>query len=247
MAGGVTLGMIGGFLHQKTPEIVSEYLPVAKMLDGGSGMGDIVKKVVQGGLGSVVPNPMSQVMGQLNDTISQVAGALSGVPGAQGIVSSLTGPGGLAGAASGLLSAGTNLLSGQGVLAVMSHSTMAGLAGDALPEGMSTATVLGPLNASDLVSSVASALPTYVQPFLNGVITADQFVGNVLDHAADLTSVVTASADALTGLADLAPDLSGVHTVAAGLISGPTELQDVLKRAMSPADLQTMLDSLATH
>lgn len=245
MTGGlVTLGMIGGAINQPTPEIISEYLPVTKLMSGGGGLGPLMQRVMSGGLASVVPNPMAALGGQLQGAIGQGLTALQGVPGAGALSTAL---GGLSMSTGGILAAGDALLAGPGALSIMSHANMAAMAGSALPAGAEMGVVLGPLNADAALGQIAAAVPVVVAGVVAGSMSASAAASQIAGHAAELDGIVAASTDALATINDRAPDIAGLHTVAAVFVSGPPEYRAVLERSIAPADQDAIVASLATH
>jgi hypothetical protein len=265
-AGLVSLGMIGGFLHKKTPEIVSEYLPVAKMLDGGSGLGGVMGSVLQsGGLQNIMSNPLGAISSQLQGTIAQGVTSLSGLTGAGTLVSSLSGPGGLLGAVSNLTGMAGQLQSGQGVLGVLSHSSISDLAGPALPPALGLDRVVAPLFADGMLMYVDTAVSDVVSRVTSGNLTVDAAVPTVQGFTTTTQSLVDASryalntlsgVDVLAGSSSMAADITAVHSLASVVAtslnpdaaSNTSQLVvDALSRGLNPDVIQQMLDSVATH
>ena len=247
MAGGI-IGLIGGNPLMKAKQVIGEYLPLSKSLDGGAGLGSLMSSVISGGgIQALASNPMAAITGQLQTAIGGAAGSLSGVPGASGLVGALTGSGGLSGAAGNLLSAGSGILSGSGIMGLISHANMADMAGSALPGHLGVATVLGPLNAESLVEQITAWLPTMVAQVHAGTLPIDQATAQVAAHTSAIDGIVSASATALATVAAIAPDISAVSTIAATFVSAPPEIQAVLERSMDPATVAIMRASVATH
>jgi hypothetical protein len=267
MTGGlVSLGMIGGFLHLKTPEIVSEYLPIAKMLDGGPKLDSVMKLVMQaGGLQGIMTNPLGAISGQLQGTIAQGLSSLSGIPGVGGLVSSLSGSGGLISAATNLTSTASSLLSGQGVLGVLSHTGIVSLAGSAIPDALSLDRVLAPVFSDGLMSYVDTAVGQTVSDVVSGVTSVSDAV-SLVDHFASSAQGVADAAtyalntvagfDVLGSVSSLAADISSVHAVASVVATAmnpdaasaaPQLLAEALMRSLPVDVINTMLDSVAQH
>lgn len=264
MSGGlVSLGMIGGLLHLKTPEIISEYMPIAKMLAGGTGLGGIMQSVMgAGGLQAIMSNPLGATSGQLQGTIAQGLSSLTGLSGVGPLVSSLTGPGGLSGALGNLTNVAGSLLSGQGVLAMVSHSNIADLAGSALPDVLGLSSVVAPLFADGMLSHVDWAVSDAVSQVVSGSMLVGDAVSLVQGFAGAAQSVADASMFALSTVAGgevfssspgLASDISAVHTLAAVVASAqtvptaPQLLVEALTRGLGSDVIQQMVDSVATH
>lgn len=267
MSGGlVSLGMIGGFLHMKTPEIVSEYLPVAKMLDGGPKLDGVMKLVMQaGGLQGIMANPLEAISSQLQGTIAQGLSSLSGIPGVGGLVSTLSGPGGLAQAAANLTGVSGSLLSGQGVLGMVAHTGVAGLAGSALPDNLSLDRVLAPVFSDGLMSYVDTAVGHTLSEVVSGATSIGAATSLVANFASSTQGVADAATYALNTVAgfdvlgapsSLAADISSVHAVASIIATAvnpdaasaaPQLLAEALMRALPLDVVNTMLDSVAQH
>jgi hypothetical protein len=258
--------MIGGFLHKKTPEIISEYLPIAKMLDGGPGLGGVMSKVLDaGGLQGIMSNPLGAISGQLQGTIAQGLTSLSGLPGVGGLVSSLSGPGGLLDSVSNLTGVAGSLLSGQGVLGMISHTGIADLAGSALPQALGMDKVLAPLFSDSMLSYVDMAVGQTVAdvvlgatPVGDAIATVQRFTGAaqaVADGASYALNTV-AGFDVLGASASMAADISAVHSIASVVATtvnpdaasnAPQLLAEAFMRSLPLDVVNTMLDSVAQH
>ena len=249
MAGGlVNIGMIGGNPLMKAKQVIGEYLPLSKSLDGGAGLGGLMSSVVGGGgLQSIVSNPMGAITGQLQGAIGSAASSLASVQGASGLISALTGAGGLSSATISLLSAGSDLLSGGGIMNLIGHANIADMAGAALPANLGLAMVLGPLNADSVVGQIATWVPAMAAQVQAGTMTVGAATAQVVANTAILNGITSASTTALTTVATMAPDISAVSTIAATFVSAPPEIQAVLERSMDPATAALMRASVATH
>jgi hypothetical protein len=243
------LKLLNGNPLMKVKQVIGEHLPLTKSLDGGAGLDGLVSKVMSGGLASVIPNPMAAITGQLQGVLGSAAGQITGSlgEGGAGLVSALTGAGGLGGAVSGLASAGNGLLSASGILSVVGHAGVADMAGAALPGGLGIATVLGPLNADAAVGGITQWVPSMVAQVINGTLPVDTAIAQVEAHTATLTGITSASATALATVEAMAPNLAAVSTVAAALVAAPAEIRAVFERAIAPEDLATMRASVAGH
>nr|USU32895.1 hypothetical protein NG677_04125 [Methylobacterium sp. OTU13CASTA1] len=243
------LKLLNGNPLMKVKQVIGEHLPLTKSLDGGPGLDGLVSKVMSGGLASVIPNPTaaatSQLQGVLGSAAGQVTGALG--EGGSGLVTALTGAGGLGGAASGLTSAGNGLLSASGILSIVGHAGVADMAGAVLPGGLGIDTVLGPLNADAAVGGITQWVPTMVAQVISGTLPVDTAIAQVEAHTATLNGITNASAAALATVEAMAPNLAAVSTVAAALVAAPVEIRAVLERAIAPEDLATMRASVAGH
>ena len=252
MAGGLSIGIIGGSPLMKVlgagGKVTGNRLPLTKSLDGGGGLGGLMSSVISGGgLQSIMSNPMGAIAGQLQSAISGAVGGLSAVGGASGLIGALTSSTGLSGAVSGLLSSGNGLLSGQGVLGLISHANIAEMAGSALPSGFGLDAVLGPLNADGLLGRVAGWLPDMVAQVKTGALPVADAVAQVEAHAAAIQGVIDTSSTALFTVAAMAPDIAAVSTIAASFVAAPAEIQAVLERAIPPETIEMMRASVASH
>nr|USU31114.1 hypothetical protein NG677_17450 [Methylobacterium sp. OTU13CASTA1] len=243
------LKLLNGNPLMKVRQVIGEHLPLTKSLDGGAGLDGLVSKVMSGGLASVIPNPMAVATGQLQGILGNAAGQITGSlgDGGAGLVSALTGAGGLGGAVTGLTSSGNGLLSASCILSVVGHAGVADMAGAALPGGLGITTVLGPLNAEGVVGSIAQWVPTMVAGVIAGTLPVDTAIAQVEAHTATLNGITNASATALATVEAMAPNLAAVSTVAAALVAAPVEIRAVLERAIAPEDLATMRASVAAH
>ncbi|MEE7478424.1 hypothetical protein [Methylobacterium hispanicum] len=252
MAGGVSIGMIGGSPLMKAisaaGKVTGNRLPLTKALDGGGGLGGLMSSVIRGGgLQALAANPMAAIGGQLQGAISGAVGSLGSLAGAAGLVSALTGPGGLSGAVGGLLSAGGGLLSGQGVLGMIAHANIAEMAGAALPGNLGIDTVLGPLTSGDLLGQVTDWVPQMAADVLAGALPIQAAIAQVEGHVATIEGIVNASAHALSTVEALAPDIAAVSTMAASFIAAPAEIVGVLEQALPPDVVVLMRESVAGH
>ncbi len=247
MAGGI-IGLIGGNPLMKVKQVIGEKLPLTKSLDGGAGLGDMVKEVMNGGgLQSIVSNPMGALTGALSGQVSGLVGQLSGVAGASGLIEKMTGAGGLIEKLGGLTAAGDGLLSGQGILDQIGHANVMDMFGAALPAGLGLDTVLGPLNADAMLNTISTALPSLVQQVVAGTQTVAAATAIVDGYRMDVAGTALASSFALGAVAEAAPNIAAVSTIAAATVAAPPEIQAVLERAVDPAALATMKASVAKH
>lgn len=245
---GTAIGIMGGSPLMKVRQVIGEFLPLTKSLDGGPDLGGLMQRVIAGGgLAAILPNPMQAVAGQLQGAIEQAAGALAGIPGAGGLISALNGASGLASAATGLMAAGSDLLSGSGVLGMIAHGTMAEMAGDALPAALGIDAVLGPLTAGASLADMATSIPALVSDVVAGRVSIGAAVLEVQGYAVVLDEITQGSADALSGLADLSADIAAVSTVAAAFVSAPPAIAAVLELSMGPDTAAQMRASVARH
>lgn len=247
MAGGI-ISLIGGNPLMKVKQVIGESLPLTKSLDGGAGLGDMIRDVVSGGgLGSIISNPMGALTGIAQGVIGNAASSLQGVAGAGALIGKLTGSGGLGEALGTLASAGDGLLSGQGILDMVGHANLVDMFGAALPAEFGLDKVVGPLASDALLTGINTAIPAMVQDVMTGTLSVSDAIAQVDAHIADLADVVGGSTNALTTVASNALDIAAVSTVAAATVAAPPEIQAVLQRAVAPEALAIMRASVASH
>lgn len=262
MAGGISLPtvlqLLDGTPHKKVATAVFENLPLAKLLQGGDVSALLKKVLADGNLSSVLQNPMAGLTQGLQGLAGQAAAQLQSAlgSGASGLISALTGSSGLTSAISALQAAGDNLVgltNGQaGLMALAGHDSLLSMLGDAAPAAVALSRVLGPTASGDLLSSITSALPGMVQSVISGGMAVADATAWVQAQIANVTAVVSASADALAQGAAMQMQASAVSTVAGllapiGAGAAQTPLQAALATFVQPAARTAMLAALAAQ
>jgi|LULL01.1.fsa_nt_gb hypothetical protein len=230
MAGGISfpaaLQLLDGQPHKKVGTAFFERLPLAKVLSGGDVSSLMPKVLADGNLSSVMGNPMAGATGALQAQIGQAAQQIqaAGVPGASGLISSLTGASGLASAATQFQASGDNLsgaTNGQvGFYALAGHDSLLSMLGNAAPSALAPSRVLGPVASGDLLGSMTSGLQSMASAVIGGTMTPDAATVWVQQQTIALQGIVAASADALTQGQAIQMQASTVATVS-GLVALP--------------------------
>lgn len=262
MAGGISLPtalqLLDGTPHKKILTAFAENLPYAKVLSGGD-VSSLLKKVLaDGNLSSVLQNPMTGLTQGLQDLVGQAAAQLQSAlgSGASGLISALTGASGLTSALSALQAAGDNLVgltNGQaGLMALAGHDSLLSMLGDAAPAAVALSRVLGPTASGDLLNGITSALPGLVQNVISGGTAVADATAWVQSQVANVTAVVSASADALAQGAAMQMQASAVSTVAGllapiGAGAAQTPFQAALSTFVQPTARTAMLAALAAQ
>lgn len=262
MAGGISLPavlqLLDGTPHKKVATAVFENLPLAKLLQGGDISGLLKKVLADGNLSSVLQNPMTGLTQGLQGLAGQAAAQLQSAIGsdASGLISALTGTSGLTSALSALQAAGDNLVgltNGQaGLMALAGHDSLLSMLGDAAPAAVALSRVLGPTASGDLLNGITASLPTVVQNVISGGMSIAAATSWVQAQIASVTSMVSASADALAQGAAMQMQASAVSTVAGllapvGAGAAQTPLQAALGTFVQPAARTAMFAALAAQ
>ncbi len=262
MAGGVALPtvlqLLDGMPHKQVPSAIFENLPLAKVLSGGNVSALLKQVLADGNLSSVLANPMAALTGQLQGVAGQAAAQLQAAlgSGASGLISAITGSSGLTDALSALQAAGDNLVgltNGQaGLMALAGHDSLLSMLGDAAPAVVAMPRVLGPTASGDLLNTITAALPGVVQNVIGGSMAVADATAWVQGQIANISAVVSASADALTQGAAMQMQASAVSTVAGllapiGAGAAQTPLQAALGTFVQPAARADMIAALAAQ
>lgn len=249
MAGGISfpaaLQLLDGQPHKKVGTAFFERLPLAKVLSGGDISSLMPKVLADGNLSSVMGNPMAAATGTLQAQIGQAAQQIQAmsIPGASGLISSLTGASGLASAATQFQAAGDNLsgvTNGQtGFYALAGHDSLLSMLGSAAPAALAPSRVLGPVASGDLLGGMTAGLQTMVSALIAGAMTPDAATVWVQQQTIALQGIVSASADALTQGQAIQMQASTVATVS-GLVALPpgvaaTPIQSAIAGFVRPA------------
>ena len=261
MAGGISLPtalqLLDGTPHRKILTAFAENLPYAKVLSGGDVSGLLKKVLADGNLSSVLQNPMAGLTQGLQGLAGQAAAQLQAAlgSGASGLISAITDTSGLTGALSALQAAGDNLVgltNGQaGLMALAGHDSLLSMLGDAAPAALAATRVLGPVISGDLVGSISQALPGVVQNVIGGSMAVADATAWVQGQIANISAVVSASADALAQgqsiqmLASSVATVSGLVAPIPGVAASP--IQAVLGTFIQPAARTAMNAALAAQ
>lgn len=266
MAGGFVplpqaLQLIGGVPLLKVGSVFAEKLSITKRMDGGA-VADLMKAVLaKGDLSPILQNPMAAGLGAIQSQILSAVAQLGSIPGAAGLVSALSGPGGLGDAANAFLGAGNALAgltnAGAGFFGMLGHDTTAQLTGSALPPEAATSVVTAPLTASGLVDSIGTVLPQVVSQVVAGTLDPASAVAWANGVGAQLSGIVSGSNAALAwsaanhtlvaataaigGALAVPPVFDSVGNRADGVATG---FQGVLRSLVQPAIADALDEAL---
>ena len=227
------------------------------MLSGGDVSGLLKKVLSDGNLSSVLQNPVAGLTQGLQGLAGQAAAQLQAAlgSGASGLISAITGASGLTGALAALQTAGDNLVgltNGQaGLMALAGHDSLLSMLGDAAPAALAATRVLGPVISGDLLGGISQALPGVVQNVIGGGMAVADATAWVQGQVANISAVVSASADALAQgqavqmLASTVATVSGLVAPIPGVAA--SSIQAALGTFIQPAARTAMNAALAAQ
>lgn len=232
IVGGIPLSSPFDSAMASNPVVAAKKL-VARNLALPVGMQSLLPQLMQGGIGSILTNPMGAAMGALNGVIGGAVGQLTGALGGGfgGLTNALTNT---LGSSLSNLSSMTNLMSGLtipdlgqtgGLMDVMNHASLTSVLGSALPASLGLDKVLGPLNMGNALGSMGIDIGSMVADVIDGKLPVADAIMDVTNMAASIDNVIH---DATTALQSGQAVGAGVASLAAvttllGSASGPIQ------------------------
>ena len=205
------------------------------------GLAGMLPGLMQGGIGSILSNPMGAITSAFNGAITGAVGQITGALGetAASLTSSLSGT--LTGSL-GSLARMTDLLSGVSIPAVgelgfmdlVNHVGLADALGDALPVHLGLDRVLGPMNFGIAIEGMISDLGTMTPGVIAGLVPLADAELQIAQMAAEIDNVVFDATAALTGIQNFAVKTAHVSSVVSAVIHGG-DLGTYAERLVSPA------------
>lgn len=232
---GAVLGLMGGAPTVKAGTVIIEKLKAAKVMEPGD-LGDIMKTAMQGGLGSILQNPMQllgslakQKTNQAQNSVSQsrfpqTAGALSGLGAAvDAVVDAAADVVGVGKDPAGLLS----------TVAAAQVLDSVGKTDDAFSLGA----LLSPAFADSQLATVADGVVPIAMSVSAGAISDGRGAQEIAALNALLADVFVRYQAARAAADEHAVRIASVAAAASLLSAGGPEWQAVMQKALLPGPL----------
>jgi hypothetical protein len=249
---GQVLKLLDMIPDKKGKRTFIEKLPSAQKLDGGN-LSALMAKLQSGGLASLFQNPLSALMGPLQQLISAVMGAQGGGgAGSNPFAAAVGGPGGLSDAVQRLADVSARLSGtvppgeGQfGFADLALHEGVLDQLGTSAPASMALAVAAAPLNTGDLLSRVANTVYRNNVSIANRLTTPSDAAVDVITHTAEINAILDASYLAIYQGEAFAQDIAQVQTAAGMLVAGSPALQNLIKQCLKPETARIMNAAMA--
>lgn len=225
------LRLIGGTPHLHTARVFAERLKVTKALIGGGDISSLLASVVNGGVGSVLSNPLSGQILNLQSAVSiAITQAQAAIPAMTSLVEALNGTNGLQSIVTSLGSF-TNGLSGLGggpfsILDIVSHDATLTSLGAAAPENVTMPAALSPMGLGQTLDGITQQLTELIDDLTTGDVVEDDAVDQVTAMGIPLQSAMDESTTAFNTLKNAAQGMAEVSVATAALTVSTQSVQE---------------------
>lgn len=238
---------------------VIEKLRAAKSMLPGD-MGGIMGQILQQGPGALLQNPIGSVLGQMNGQLGGIVGTIQGIAAGNngslgnlgGILSAVTGGGGLQ-AALGQLGSVSSALSGLtqaaeggfGLMDAIGHANIVQMLGEHLPAGLGIQEAMGPVLMSGQLQSMLGPLQGIAGAIGSGSVNPGSAIATIAGMTGQINGVLNAHTNAIGTVQNQVLGIAQAAGVVSLIASGPpafAPIANMLIQDQHKAMLQAALD-----
>lgn len=233
---GQVLKLLDMIPDKKAKKTFIEKLPSAQKLDGGN-MGDVMKKLMSGGLSSLMQNPVAAILKAVTSLMGSIGGAQSaaGNPQTAAAAGQLGATLAVAETVVASMMSDVAVVEGQATaLDIILHESVADALGDAAPPEIALELATAPAMAGPLYRRVAAVAYDLNGQLLRGLVSDKDVAERFQAMNTEVATMLNASALALRRADEIAQSVTSVHAMAGLLVSGSDGLKAFLRIILRP-------------
>lgn len=256
VVGGVPVMPAGG-------QTIIENLRAAKSMIPGN-MSGLMGQIMQNGPGALLQNPISGVLGQVQGQLGGIVGQIQqiasgdlGIGNFGGMLTALTGTGGLT-QALGQLSSVSSALSGLtqpgaggfGLMDAIGHANIVQMLGEHMPPGLGIAQAMGPVLMGGQLSSMTGQLASMAAAIGSGTIDPFSAATRIAGMTQTINGVLNDHTHAISSVQNQILGISSAAGAISLIASGPPEfapIANMLIQDQHKATIQSAMDDQVAH